>query len=370
MNSESRSNLGKTLSATESEDKNNEKLNFILEKLDSKIEALVKNKERYEKAMQDATQLYMNKMSALHGKNDPERDILFDSYNSKNKEFMLKINRCESKKRKLEREREKIAASGKVSNISYWVEKGSEKIAKLVDFKLDQGDDSVELVSTPKISSPCKDNSIISLNELKTHVTSTFKCSSLQSNESDSLQRNHNLGNSLESGKGVAVEHSDVGGTLLMILNYLETYSEKIDRLEKDIIRRDKEINSKIESTLEEYKSFVINTVYESEKEIYTNSDQALSRLSDSLELRLTKIESMLESLNDDKTRVVNSSGQQVCVKLANILVTVLTTLVMVISSFADAVIRLNANVKLAMLFVLLLYISTKTVWPIFFELF
>ena len=73
----------------------------------------------------------------------------------------------------------------------------------------------------------------------------------------------------------------------------------------------------------------------------------------------------MLENINS-KERVDASSGQKIVVKLANVFVQIATTLVMVISSFADVIIKLNSNIKLGLLIMLIIYMFLMTIKPIF----
>ncbi|MES1906129.1 MAG: hypothetical protein MHPSP_003730, partial [Paramarteilia canceri] len=108
------------------------------------------------------------------------------------------------------------------------------------------------------------------------------------------------------------------------------------------------------------------------EQQMFINSESIKdsNKAFDNIEYRFKKLENILNSLpSPERKTYATTTKEQLLAKLANIIVQIISIVVLVVSSFVEAVTNLHENVKVALLFLLMIYLLLKSFLPIFINI-
>jgi len=388
-NSEDRLSVASDL---KKERKNSKKLETVQSNLNSRIDSLIDTRNKIEKKKEIVLTTYLGQCEGESS--ESKHSSAFKTFQTKNNRYKLELEKVDKKLKRLESEKAKIEVSG-VTPIDYLQNVSLQKLSdgaqnfrnKLQDLITTKEEPFIkeEIPNTPNDGKSIHNgqNKDLSLERLRNRIQALF--GSTENSSDSEIAGKNSIGrgvhfekdNSLERDRkspSDVINNSNVTKTAMfntfaLVADMVDSMNNRLKPLEEKFdaeIMNDRDLM--IEKRMDEYEQRIQMEMKNAISENYRLADMIneINTMVEGYDKRLTKIENLLASVIVKGNNQETSPGQMVLTKLANVVVQIISIVVMLVSSFADVIIDLNKNLKLAMMITFLGYLLFRMLYPIF----
>lgn len=394
------SQSGNSSESTNKSQKSSKKVEAFVETIDKKIALAEKQIAKIQKKKEILLTEYLQKHERAGITTSTNvNEQFYKTYTTKNLKYTQASERLKTKIENLQNEKTKVLATGSVGQLDYLKEVSYQKLNegalsfrnRLVNAMSNKNDDLViskDDSLTRHGRSPVEtidDVKGVTTEKLKTHINTMFRTHSLRSSESDSINHpitpnnpvgsNQNLAVGTSLTPGVEIEsrifNENMHKTLIVLTEMVERIDERIELIEHRLALAEN-VDARMEEALDrQMEKIDAKLQYPIQQNYKTNEILTeMSKSIESLDERLILVERDLKDPNRTLVGDEASRGKIAFAKLANVVIQIISSIVMLVSSFADVIIDLDKRVKLVLLFAFVSYALARTFEPIFQTIF